>query len=57
MKGPSDISDILNGLKPKTVHLDDASVVSAGELNEMKEGLMKRGRRKKSDRNTVNLAI
>lgn len=57
MKGPSDISDILNGLKPKTIHLDDASVVSAGELNEMKEGLMKRGRRKKSDRNTVNLAI
>jgi hypothetical protein len=59
MKGPSDISDILNGLKPKTVHLDDASVVSAGELNEMKEGLLKRGpgRRKKSDRNTVNLNI
>jgi len=59
MKGPSDISDILNGLKPKTVHLDDASVVSAGELSEMKEGLLKRGggRRKKSDRNTVNLAI
>jgi hypothetical protein len=58
MKGPSDISDILNGLKPKTIHLDDASVVSAGELNEMKEGLLKRGgRRKKSDRNTVNLNI
>jgi hypothetical protein len=57
MKGPSDISDILNGLKPKTVHIDDASVVSASELSEMKDGLMKRGRRKKSDRNTVNLAI
>lgn len=57
MKGPSDISDILNGLKPKTVHIDDASVVSASELSEMKDGLMKRVRRKKSDRNTVNLAI
>jgi hypothetical protein len=57
MKGPSDISDILNGLKPKSVQMDEASNVSASELAEMKEGLMKRGRKKKSERNTVNLDI
>ena len=57
MKGPSDISDILNGLKPKSVQMDEASNVSASELAEMKDGLMKRGRKKKSDRNTVNLDI
>jgi hypothetical protein len=57
MKGPNDISDILNGLKPKTVQLDEMSNISASELADMKEGLMKRGRKKKSDRNTVNLNI
>jgi hypothetical protein len=57
MKGPNDISDILNGLKPKTIQLDEMSNVSAGELADMKEGLLKRGRKKKSDRNTVNLDI
>jgi hypothetical protein len=56
MKGPSDINDILNGLKPKTVQLDEVSNVSLSELNEMKEGL-KRGRRKKSDKMSINLSI
>jgi hypothetical protein len=56
MKGPSDINDILNGLKPKTVQLDEVSNVSISELNEMKEGL-KKGRRKKSDKMTMNLNI
>lgn len=56
MKGPSDINDILNGLKPKTVQLDEVSNVSLSELNEMKEGL-KKGRRKKSDKMTMNLSI
>jgi hypothetical protein len=54
MKGPSDIDDILSGLKPKTVSMDEGSVVSVSELAEMKDGL-KRGRRKKSDRTTINL--
>ena len=57
MKGPSDISDILNNLKPKTVQMDEGSNVSASELAEMKDGLLKRGRKKKSDRNTVNLNL
>ena len=56
MKGPSDINDILNGLKPKTVQLDEVSNVSISELNEMKEGL-KKGRRKKSDKMSMNLSI
>jgi len=56
MKGPSDINDILNGLKPKTVQLDEVSNVSLSELNEMKEGL-KKGRRKKSDKMTMNLNL
>jgi hypothetical protein len=56
MKGPSDINDILSGLKPKTVQLDEGSVVSISELADMKDGL-KRGRRKKSDRTTMNLNI
>lgn len=56
MKGPSDINDILSGLKPKTVQLDESSAVSISELADMKDGL-KRGRRKKSDRTTMNLNI
>ena len=56
MKGPSDINDILNGLKPKTIQLDEISTVSLTELNEMKDGL-KKGRRKKSDKMTMNLNI
>lgn len=56
MKGPSDINDILNGLKPKTVQLDEVSNVSLSELNEMKDSL-KKGRRKKSDKMSINLTI
>jgi hypothetical protein len=56
MKGPSDIQDILSGLKPKVVQMDEASTVSLSELNEMKDGL-KKGRRKKSDKNTINMNI
>lgn len=55
MKGPTDINDILSGLKPK--QSDDAtSTVSLSELKDMKDGLIK-PRRKKSDKHTVNLDI
>lgn len=59
MKGPSDINSILSGLKPKVIQLDQGSTVSLSELNEMKDGLNsgKKGRRKRSDRNTVNLDL
>ena len=59
MKGPSDINDILNGLKPKTVQMDEGSTVSISELNEMKDGLgmAKKARRKRSDKMTMNLNL
>jgi hypothetical protein len=59
MKGPSDINDILNGLKPKTVQMDEGSTVSIGELNDMKDGLnmAKKARRKRSDKMTMNLNL
>ena len=61
MKGPSDLSDILSGLKTKKINLkekDTQSVVSVSELDEMKNDLNrpKKSRRKpKSERNTVSL--
>jgi len=68
MKGPSDLSDILNGLKSKTINLnepeDHNSVVSLSELREMKEGLTpsprkvkKRNKSDRSDRNVMNINL
>jgi hypothetical protein len=59
MKGPSDISSLLSGLKPKTIQLDEGSTVSLSELNEMKDGLnpAKKGRKKRSERTTMNLNL
>ena len=73
MKGPSDISDILNGLKTKTINIqeagppsqpqvggNDSSTISISDLKELQsEGNMpKRSKRKqKSDKNTVSLDI
>jgi hypothetical protein len=55
MRGPTDINDILSGLKPKQSE-DATSTVSLSELKDMKDGLIK-PRRKKSDKHTVNLDI
>ena len=68
MKGPSDISDILSGLKTKTINIqepkpenvNDSSTISISELKEMQtEGNMPKrsGRRKKSASNTISLDI
>jgi hypothetical protein len=64
MKGPSDITDILSGLKTKTINIQeaaDADNVSTISLNDLKnDGTMpKKSRRKptKSDRNTISLDI
>jgi hypothetical protein len=68
MKGPSDISDILSGLKTKTINIqepkpesvNDSSTISITELKEMQtEGNMPKrsGRRKKSASNTISLDI
>jgi len=62
MKGPSDLDDILSGLKTKKINIqqkgDTTSVVSVNELAEMKKDMEKpkKTRRKpRSERNTVSL--
>ena len=73
MKGPSDITDILSGLKTKTINIqepatnssninnmNDSSTISISELKELQSdgNIPKRsGRRKKSASNTVSLDI
>jgi len=61
MKGPSELDDILSGLKTKKINLkqaDEKSTVSISELEDMKDSLEKpkKSRRKpKSERNTISL--
>ena len=63
MKGPSDLGDILSGLKTKKINIsqskDNNSVVSVSELNEMKNSVLekpkKSKRKQKSERNTISL--
>ena len=61
MKGPSEINDLLSGLKTKRINIkqkDTNSVVSISELDEMKADMEKpkKSRRKpKSERNTISL--
>jgi len=72
MKGPSDITEILSGLKTKTINIqemqpqqqsqtvNDSSTISISDLKELQsEGNMPKrsGRRKKSASNTVSLDI
>ena len=73
MKGPSDISSLLSGLKMKTVTVDSgsksnsggagavggSSTISASDLNEMKNDNMpsKSKRKQKSDRTSISLDI
>lgn len=68
MKGPSDITDILSGLKTKTINIqeptftpqNDSSTISISDLKELQgDGNMPKrsGRRKKSASNTVSLDI
>ena len=67
MKGPSDISDILSGLKTKTINIQEASsennnsTISISDLKELQSETInipkKSKRRQKSDKNTVSLDI
>ncbi len=67
MKGPSDISDILSGLKTRTINIqqpstpqNDSSTISFNDLKDLQsEGNVPKrsGRRKKSATNTVSLDI
>ena len=67
MKGPTDISDILSGLKTKSINIQEPnsqsindSTISISDLKELQgDGNMPKrsGRRKKSSSNTVSLDI
>lgn len=71
MKGPTDISSILEGLKKrepppssnntKRVNIsspqEDGSTISAQDANELSGGRVPKSRRKKSERNTISLDI
>ena len=64
MKGPSDITDILSGLKTKKVNIRDnaaastISVEDVKELNKRGPGIQKRSKRRpRSERNTVSLDL
>ena len=69
MKGPSDISDILSGLKTKTINIqqpttptnpNDNSTISINDLKDLQSDVnmpKRSGRRKKSSNNTISLDI
>jgi len=66
MKGPSDISEILSGLKTKTINIQEppedlgnSSTISISDLKELQDGSVpKRSKRRpKSDKNTISLDI
>ena len=68
MKGPGDLRDILAGLKTKTINISEGkkegSTISLQELEEIqstdlssKNNKMVKSKRKKSNRNVVNLGI
>ena len=65
MKGPSDISGLLSGLKVKQTEVniqndndDKGSTISISELKEMQnDNVPDRSKRRKSDRNTISLDI
>jgi hypothetical protein len=65
MKGPSDISDLLSGLKTKTIDIGattdkkDSSTISIQDLKEISDAKQpsRSKRRQKSDRNVVSLEL
>ena len=68
MRGPQDISDILSGLKTKTINIqeplpqqsaNDSSTISIQDLKDLGDANMPKrsGRRKKSSSNTLSLDI
>ncbi len=68
MKGPSDISDILSGLKTRTIEIrnpsnspkedPNSSMISVDDLKSIQgEANIPKRSRRKSDRNTVSLDI
>ena len=67
MKGPTDITDILSGLKTKTINIqqpvqntNDNSTISINDLKDLQSDVnmpKRSGRKKKSASNTISLDI
>ena len=64
MKGPSDISDLLAGMKTKNVNIteqtkDNNSTISIQEMKELSDAkqVPRSKRRQKSDKNVVSLEL
>jgi hypothetical protein len=61
MKGPSNINDLLSGIKTKKVNIETKSTISASDLNEINDSDLSRVKRSKrkprSERNIINLNI
>ena len=64
MKGPSDINDLLSGIKTKNINVtpqnkDSNSTISIQELKEMsnEKQVPRTKRRQKSDKNVVSLEL
>jgi len=64
MKGPSDISDILSGLKTKSINIQEPqktnndSTISISDLKDLQDGNMpKRSRRRQKSANSISLDI
>jgi len=60
MRGPSDVSDLLSGLKTKTINIQNQSTnnstISITDLKDLdNENIPKKSRRRKSDKNVINL--
>ena len=58
MRGPTDISELLSGLKSKTINIQEQSnsTISINDLKDLNgENIPKKSRRKKSDKNVINL--
>ena len=61
MSGPKNIDSILNGLKPKSVNIqenkDSDSMISASSLKDLNGDVPRSRRKKGSDRNIVSLDL
>lgn len=58
MRGPTDISELLSGLKSKTINIQEQSnsTISINDLKDLHgENIPKKSKRKKSDKNVINL--
>jgi hypothetical protein len=57
MRGPSDIGDLLSGLKTKTIDIQQTnnSTISLSDLKDLDGDIPKKSKRRKSDKNVIQL--